>query len=140
MLCENVFIIGRLKPLMKLSPTLCLRLGLGLVLLWFGMSEIIDPETWSAYVPSLVEAHLPVPLTTFVVLHGIIEILLGSLLLLGFYLKLSSALVALHLFFIVLGVGYNEIGVRDFGLFMAAVALAMSEDNTYSLDAFISRR
>ncbi len=121
---------------MKPTTALCLRLGLGLVLIWFGVSEILDPVTWSAYVPSLVEPLLPVPVTTFVMVNGGLEIILGGFLILGFYLQLTSIIVALHMFFIVLGVGYNEIGVRDFGLFMAAVALAVSEDLRYTLDSY----
>ena len=45
------------------------------------------------------------------------------MLLLGLGIKLSSLLVAIHLFIIVISVGYNEIGVRDFGLAMSALAL-----------------
>ena len=126
--------------LKQFPPSLFLRIGLGLVLLWFGISETFDPKTWSSYVPLLVQSLLPITVTTFVMVHGIIEVIFGSLLLIGFAQRIVSVLVSLHLLSILIGVGYNEIGVRDFGLVMAAIALALSEPDAYTLDAWRSRR
>ena len=100
-----------------------LRLGLALVLLWFGMSEVTNPAKWTSYVPDYVTRFLPLDDYYFVLINGIIEIALALMLLLGIGIKLSSLLVAIHLFIIVISVGYNEIGVRDFGLAMSALAL-----------------
>ena len=124
----------------KLPTSLILRIGLGLVLLWFGVSEIVDPETWSSYVPMMVQSLLPISVNLFVTLHGIFEVLLAVLLLVGYAQRIVRVVAVLHLVSITIGVGYNEIGVRDFGLVMAALALAMSDDISYSLDAYLSRR
>lgn len=100
-----------------------LRLGLSVVLLWFGMNEVINPSQWTNYVPEYVTKFIPVGVFYFVLINGIIEIALGLMLLLGIATKLISLLVAIHLLAIVFSVGYNEIGIRDFGLAMSALGL-----------------
>lgn len=109
-----------------------LRIGLGIVLLWFGINEVIDPAKWSAYIPEWMP--LPFSTTTFAFINGLVEIAFALLLLAGAYTRIIAVLVALHLLGIVVSVGYNEIGIRDFGLLMSAVALALAGAGAYSVD------
>lgn len=126
-----MFDFSKLKPY---SPVV-LRAGLGLVLLWFGFQEVTNTSAWVGWVPSWVATMSPISVETLVILNGSFELLLGTLLLLGLFLPVISFLVALHMFGIVISVGYNEIGIRDFGIFMAAVALFFSSKSPYSLDS-----
>ena len=120
--------------------SLVLRVGLGLVLLWFGISEVINPVSMQGYIPSWFRAILFFNVNTFIFLNGVIEILLAVLLILGLFTRLVAILTALHLLAITIAVGYNEIGVRDFGLFMAALSLALMREHPFSLDNKLFKR
>ena len=111
-----------------------IRIGLALVLLWFGIDEIINPENWFGYFPQSLVAFLPFDLNTFFLINGIFEIIVGVLLLIGFYTRIVAFVVSLHLLSITIAVGYNEIGVRDFGLTLMAVSLIFSGAGVLSLD------
>ena len=118
----------------KNYATVVIRISLALVLLWFGIDEIINPENWFGYVPSWISNNLPFSLDFFISLNGIIEIMMGGLLLIGLYTRTVAFIAALHLLSITIAVGYNEIGVRDFGLTLMAVSLIFSGAGVLSLD------
>ena len=65
---------------------------------------------------------------TFVYLNGAAEILLGSLLALGIFLRLVASLLFLHMIAIIIEVGLTPIGVRDIGLAGALLFLALYQE------------
>lgn len=105
-------------------PTL--RIGIALVFLWFGTNEIMNPSMWTSLIPHWVMSFTGLSATTFVYLNGFAEVVLGLMLAFNLYLRVVSFLLAVHLFMIVIDVGYDAIGVRDFGLFIATVSLFLS--------------
>lgn len=111
-----------------------IRIGLALVLLWFGLDEIINPENWFGYIPPGLSSILPINLDAFITINGIFEIIIGFLLLIGYYTRIIAFIAALHLLSITIAVGYNEIGIRDFGLTLMAVSLIFSGAGSFSLD------
>jgi len=111
-----------------------IRISLALVLLWFGIDEIINPENWFGYIPGQLSYILPFSLETFIFLNGIFEIIIGVLLLSGFYTRIVAFVAALHLLSITIAVGYNDVSVRDFGLTLMAVSLIFSGAGSFSLD------
>ena len=111
-----------------------IRIGLALVLLWFGVDEIINPENWFSFFPQSLLPLLPFDLNTFFILNGTFEVIIGFLLLIGFYTRIIASISALHLLFITLSVGYNDIAVRNFGLTLMAVSLIFSGAGNFSLD------
>jgi len=111
-----------------------IRVSLALVILWFGVNQIINPENWFSYIPLGITENLPLSLETIIMLNGIFEIMIGILLLIGFYTRIIALIAALHLLSITIAVGFNEIGVRDFGLTFMAVSLIFSGAGVYSLD------
>ncbi|MCH8003710.1 MAG: DoxX family protein [Nanoarchaeota archaeon] len=117
----------------KNYATVVIRVSLALVLLWFGIDEIINPENWFGYIPSWLSYILPFSLDFFITLNGIFEIMIGVLLLIGLYTRIIAFIAALHLLSITIAVGYNEIGVRDFGLTLMAVSLIFSGAGVLSL-------
>ena len=110
-----------------------LRIGLALVFLWFGISQLINPESFLGYIPQWLyiqnfSAH------TIIISNGIFETVFGFLLLIGLFTRISAFLLALHLLGIMFSLGYNDIAVRDFGLVMATVSLIFFGSGIFSVD------
>ena len=110
-----------MKEIKKLTPEFVLRIGLGMTFLYAGLHVAFDPTSWIGFVPHwlgmIVNPHL------FLVIHGIAEIILGGLILSGFFLPAASLLVFLDLFSILVFYGVDDATFRDFGLMMAVLAL-----------------
>lgn len=115
--------------LKKLSANypLVMRFSLGFVLLWFGISEIMNPIYWSGYIPPLVASLLPFNVNLFVQMHGAVLVLLALSLVFKFYIRYAGLLALGVLLSIISGLimidGFNEIVVRDIGLFGLALAI-----------------
>lgn len=116
-----------------------LRIGLSLVLLWFGLSQLTHPGDWVSWVPGYATALSHLSATVLVLGNGILETVLGVALLLGFWTRLVAFLLALHLLHLAITVGYNDIGVRDFGLAIAMLSVALHGADTWTLDQKFSR-
>ncbi|MEK6867393.1 MAG: DoxX family membrane protein [Nanoarchaeota archaeon] len=121
-----------------LAPIL-LRTGVAVVFLIFGIDKFFHVNAWLAYIPPWAAQFIPMDLTLFMYIQGIIEVLLGFLLLIGFWSRTVSFICALHLAGIIVAVGYNEISVRDFGLFMATLALSLREQMKWSVDGWMKK-
>jgi len=121
-----------IKDLKEHSPNV-LRIGISLVFLWFGFQQILHSSDWVSYLPLFV-TNLSISATTFVLLNGIFEVLFGLLLITGLYTREVSGLLALHMIGIMFSVGYNEIGIRDFGIFIALLAIFLHGRDEWCLD------
>ena len=124
---------------MNKFSTPILRIGMGLVVLWFGYQQLSDALPWIGYLPSWTSA-LPISQITFVHLNGWFELTLSLLLLCGFYTRAVALLLALHIANIAFIVGYNAIGVRNFGLSVALFSLFFSVPDEWSCDMLFERR
>ena len=111
-----------------------IRISLALVLLWFGIDELRHPEYWVGFLPPWLSPLLPVSIDTFLLFNGIVEILIGSFLLIGFYTRVFGAIACLHLLLIAIAVGYNDIAIRDIGLCAMALSLVFSGAGRLSWD------
>lgn len=109
-----------------------LRIGLALVILWFGVNQLLSPDTWTTWVPDWASAFADAK--TIVYLNGGFEVIAGLLLLVGLFVPWVAVLLFLHLLLIIFEIGMTPTGVRDFGIAVGLLALAMF---TYkpSLDA-----
>ena len=103
-----------------------LRIGMAVVILWFSTQQFSNPQTWTAYVPdsAVVLTHLSA--IALVHVNAVFELVFGTMLLFGWHVRFAALLLALHLFDIMYVVGYGEIGVRDFGLAVATLAVFMN--------------
>lgn len=117
----------------KYAPFL-VRIGLGLVLIWFGVDALINPGVWAALVPSWVLKILGMSANHFMFVNGIVEIILGILLLIGLYTRLVATITVLLFLGIIYSLGYGDLAVRDFGLLLAAFSLIASGAGWGSLD------
>ncbi len=119
--------------------TALIRISLALVLLWFGIDQLRNPDYWVGFIPPWFGSLLPIEINTFIMHNGIIEVLLGLLLLVGFYTRVVAFIVFLHLLSIAVAVGYNDIAIRDLGLSMMALSLVFSGAGKLSFDERKSR-
>lgn len=106
---------------------LVLRCGIAAVILWFGVQQLLNPEAWTIWLPEWTAIFGIAP-ATIVYLNGGFEVVAGLLLLIGFWTRLVAFVLFLHMAVIVLDIGLNPTGVRDSGLAIALLAIALRED------------
>ena len=116
-----------------------LRVGLSLVVIWFGFSQLTSPSEWTNLVPSYATNLTTLSAHTLVLMNGIFEILFGLTLFLGLYTRVVAGILTLHLVHILFTVGYNPIGVRDFGLAVAMLLCFLHGPDAWSLDTKIEK-
>ena len=121
------------------APTV-LRIGLSLVFLWFGSQQLLHTGAWTGLIPEWVTSASGFEAATFVYFNGAFEIVFGICLLVGYFTRMSALLLALHLLGIIANVGYTPIGVRDFGLLMATIAVFLYGIDSWCLDKFLVKR
>lgn len=139
----------------KYAP-IVLRISVSLVFLWFGISQLINPESFLGYIPQWMYPHgqqmmhqhpmqfmhnIPRPDVHFVLMaNGIFETIFGIMLLLGLFTRISALLLSLHLFFIAINLGYNDIAVRDIGLAIAAFSVFLNGKDGICLENKINTK
>lgn len=101
---------------------LILRIGLGAVMLWFGSQQLMEPEVWTSWVPAWASF---MPAEKIVMLNGLLEVVLGAMLLLGVFVRPAAAVLFAHLVVIIFDIGITEIGVRDIGIAAGLLALVV---------------
>jgi uncharacterized membrane protein YphA (DoxX/SURF4 family) len=104
---------------------LVLRYGLAAMFLWFGFSQLFDSVNWVSWVPGWAVELLHIPPAMIVLANGLFEVIAGALLAAGMFVRPVALLLAIHLAFITLEIGISAIGVRDFGLTISTLALAL---------------
>lgn len=100
-----------------------LRYSLAGVYLWFGFSQLFDSVSWVGMVPDWAVNLSPIPPAMIVILNGVLEIVLGFLLVINVLVAPAAFILAAHLIVIALGMGMNPTAVRDLGLTLATFAL-----------------
>ena len=116
-----------------------LRIGLVTLFLWFGFSQMTSPGDWVAWVPAWPTELTGLSAQTIVLLNGGFEVVFGTLLALGFFMRWVALLLSIHLFLIAYEIGYNDIGVRDFALAIATLSVAMFRPDQYTIDKRMNR-
>lgn len=102
-----------------------LRLGLAAVFLWFGFSQLFDSLKWVSIVPDWAVNLIRLPPAMIVMGNGAFEVVLGSCIALGIFVRLSAFILSLHLIPIMLDFGATATAVRDFGIIIASTSLAL---------------
>ncbi len=129
---------------MKMCAPAVLRIGLALVFLWFGTQQLVNTGAWVRLIPEWVLNSSGLAAETLVHFNGAFEIVFGICLLFGFFFRVVSLLMALHmlhLFVTLLNAqGLSAIAVRDFGLFMSATTLFLLGPHAFSVDNWLCTR
>ncbi|MEK6792490.1 MAG: DoxX family protein [Nanoarchaeota archaeon] len=110
-----------------------LRVSLALVFIYFGFQQVRDPSSWSTFVPDFLKVS-GISGNNVVLLNGVLELVLGTFLIIGLYVRFSALILAIHLFGIAFSIGFTPLGVRDFGLAFATLALYFYGYDKYTLD------
>lgn len=115
---------------------LMIRIGLAVVFFWFGIDKFIRPEYWvTAWVPGNIISLLgQVGLSgkDFIYLNAIFEILVGTSLISGMFMRLFSLLGAVFLVAVAVIHGLDVVIVRDVGLVGGLLALVFWPKRRYS--------
>lgn len=119
--------------------TRIIRYSLIVVLFYFGISQLVSPINWTGWLPTWTSA-IPIAPVTLIIMNGVFEVILALALLLGIYTRIVAVIAALHLAAITLDIGFTEIGVRDFGLTMATIALAFFGPDSWTIDSKRSKK
>ncbi|MGH9856723.1 MAG: hypothetical protein ACRD4B_02650 [Acidobacteriota bacterium] len=95
--------------------------GLGAVFLWIGLDILRHPNIWIGFMPQ--EAPFGLSRQLALQASGVVNVILGVLLLLRWWQKTVALVAALHLLGILVTQGINVVIIRDVGLLGAALAL-----------------
>lgn len=100
------------------------RILLGVVFLWFGYHELVQPDGWTQYVPFVSESS---SLAVFLVLvHGWVLLVTGAALVAGIAPRAAAAVASVLMLEIVIAVamtGQSPTALRDVGVLGLAVCL-----------------
>jgi len=116
-----------------------LRIAMSLVFLYFGFQQVYSPDNSTGFVPELLTSTI-ITANNIVILNGIVELSLGLFLIIGLYTRFASLILALHLFGISFSLGFTPLGVRDFGLSFATLAVFLNGPDQYTLDAKFAKK
>jgi uncharacterized membrane protein YphA (DoxX/SURF4 family) len=113
-----------MKNISSYAPAV-LRLGLTFVVVWFGVSQLSNPNMWLGIVPHWATALSGMSAAAVVHANGWFEIITGLALGIGLWTRWVALLLSIHLYVIASGFGFSSVGVRDIGLGTSLLALAM---------------
>ncbi len=109
-----------------------MRVSLGFVFVWFGISEVFNPNYFRVYVPPFI-SNFGFDNDLLIQIHGGLLIVLFLCLVFKIYLKITGLASVFILTSIVFGLlitpefGFNEIAVRDIGLLGLSLAIWLNE-------------
>lgn len=107
--------------------TWILSIGLAAVFGYFGFDKFAEPLLWLGWMPLWMDGFLGLSVDFWLMIVGASEVIFAVLVLIPVrnVRRAGAILIALQLLAILPIAGFNEIGLRDFAMFMSAVALAV---------------
>ena len=110
---------------MKRTSFHILRIGVAITFLWIGILIFKTPEAWGGYLQPWVAELLPVPLEQVMMGTAVLDMAIGTLLLINYWVFLAALVGAIHLVVVLTASGITDITVRDIAILAAAVALTV---------------
>ena len=108
------------------------RWWIGIVFFLFGLDQILKPENWLAWMPQWI-GNVGLGLETIIILLGVLNLVAGGLLLLGWKVRWGAGYAILHVLGIVLTIGWSDTLIRDLGLLLAALGVFLSGGDRFCL-------
>ena len=106
--------------------------------LWFGIQQLVDPGAWLGFLPEWT-GYFPVPGEMLVRLNGWFEIICAIALLGGFYTRVISLILGVHLVFIGLSLS-GPTAIRDTALGLFVLSLAFANPDDWTVDALVHKK
>jgi uncharacterized membrane protein YphA (DoxX/SURF4 family) len=100
------------------------RILLGVVFVWFGYHELLEPAKWTQYVPVISESSSAAII--LVLAHGWVLFVVSAALLAGIMPRVAAAIASLLLLEIVIALaatGLSDTALRDVGVLGLAICL-----------------
>ncbi len=110
-----------------------LRISMCIVFLYFGFQQITSPVEWTGFVPDYALV-FGMSAKTVVIMNALLELSLGTLLVLGLFTRFSALILSWHLFGIAFTLGFNDLGIRDLGLALATLVVFLNGADAFCLD------
>jgi len=106
---------------------LLIRLGVGLTMIAFGVSQFVNPKGWIGYLPGWMQKLMPMKPTSFMREHAVGNFILGLLFVIGIWPVVIAWCVALWwLSILPFALRYDRyIGLRDGAIILAVVAVIL---------------
>jgi len=98
------------------------RYGVGTVFFLFGISQITNPENWVMWLPSF-SYSWGISAMNLIYINGIFDFIIGAMLLIGLYTRVTALIGSIHLAGIIFSIGYSEVAIRDFGLLLVLISI-----------------
>ena len=124
----------KIDKIKKYSPVI-LRFGLAIVFLWFGFSQLKNPEPWTGLLPGFLNSSV-----AFIYFNGIFEIIFAFLLMIGLFTRVVSFILGLHLVGIIFSLGYGAVAVRDVGLAIVTFSIFLHGADEFCLDKLLFKK
>lgn len=105
---------------------LVLRIGLGITFIWIGALIVQEPEGWAGLIRTELTQFMPVDPAAMMFNTGILDIVLGLMLILGIWLWVAGLIAALHMLVVILTIYAGDSTARDVGLMAAGLAIMLS--------------
>lgn len=122
---------------LKNYSSIFLRIGMGLIIMWFGSQQLLHPDIWTGFLPDFVKS-FPITAISFVYLNGWFEVFASLLLIMGLFTRTVALLMALHLLGIVFSLGYDATAMRDLGLVIALISIFLNSKDSLSIDSSLN--
>ena len=113
-----------MKNFKEYAPAIA-RYGVGVVFFIFGISQLINPESWLGYLPSFV-FNIGISSTNLIYFNGVFDLAVGLFLFLGLFVRVFALLGSLHLLGIIVSLGFNDVAVRDLGLLIVLISIFLN--------------
>ncbi|MBS3070772.1 DoxX family protein [Candidatus Pacearchaeota archaeon] len=122
---------------LKKYSSISLRLGLSIVLFSFSYMQFTNSGSWVGLVPGYMSFISAVYVVYF---NASMELILGLLIFFGLYTRVAAGILALQLIPIIFNLGINSpSGIRDIGIFFAALALVLSGSDYLTLSSLLKK-
>lgn len=108
---------------MRKSSFHILRVGLAITFLWIGVLIFKQPEAWGGYIEPWAAGLLPIPIEQAIIGTAVLDIIIGTLLLIDSFVWFASLVGAIHLIIILTVSGITDITVRDIAILSGAIAV-----------------
>lgn len=131
----------RLQTWLKPYLPFLMRLGLGLIFFWSGLSKLIGDDnalgvcTNRSEAVSLVSGFtwLPMDPALFVMIQSVVEVVVGTMLILGLWVEVAS-FVCIILFALFFGILHFSLVWKNMGLSALALAVFSAAPDKFRLD------